>query len=57
MPPSTPPTPAPQEPTSPRATRGHQSLEALLLEDDAAADEEAGQDGQAQADVEAVVLP
>lgn len=53
--PPCPPAP-PQEPTSPRGPRGHQTQEAFLLEDDAAADEEAGQEGQTQADVEAVVL-
>lgn len=46
-----------QGPTSSRGSRGHESQEAFLLEDDAAADEEAGQEGQAQADVEAIVLP
>lgn len=55
--PSTSSSPTPQEPTSPCGPRGHQSQEAFLLEDDAAADEEAGQEGQTQADVEAVVLP
>lgn len=54
--PSTPSLPFPQKPTSPRGPRGHQTHEAFLLEDDAAADEEAGQEGQTQADVEAVVL-
>lgn len=52
-----PPPPPPQAPTSPCGPRGHQPLEALLLEDDAAADEKTRQEGQPQADIEAVVLP
>lgn len=55
--PGTSPPPAPKELTSPCGPRGHQSQEAFLLEDDAAADEEAGQEGQPQAHVEAVFLP
>lgn len=47
----------PKEPTSPSGPCGHKSQEAFLLEDDAAANEEAGHKGQAQADVEAIVLP
>lgn len=50
-------TPSPLERTSPSGPGGHESLEAFLLEDDTAANEEAGQEGKAQANVKAIGLP
>lgn len=47
----------PQEPTCPGGPRGHKSDEAFLLKDDTAADEQAGEEGEGHADVEAIPLP
>lgn len=46
-----------EEPTCPRGPSGHEPNEAFLLKDDAGANEEAGEEGEAHTDVEAILLP
>lgn len=47
----------PEEPTCPCGPCGHKPNEAFLLKDDTGADEEAGEEGEAHTDVEAILLP
>lgn len=47
----------PKEPTCSCCPCGHKSNESLLLKDDAGANEEAGEEGKAHTDVEAILLP
>lgn len=47
----------PEEPTCPCGPCGHKPNEAFLLKDDTGANEEAGEEGEAHTDVEAILLP
>lgn len=47
----------PGEPTCPCGSCGHKPNEAFLLKDDTGANEEAGEEGEAHTDVEAILLP
>lgn len=47
----------PEEPTCPCGPSGHEPNEAFLLKDDTGANEEAGEEGEAHTDVEAILLP